>query len=101
MISDVASVGWRVATAVSGLSDIDRLSSGAFGALCTPVPGGRIEGVALRDGRVRVGVVARLGRPLPEVAAEVHNAVHEVVPDRGVHVSIEDVTPAPTGSLPE
>ncbi|RNL85882.1 hypothetical protein EFW17_07170 [Halostreptopolyspora alba] len=79
---------------------MDRLSSGPFGALCTPVPGGRIEGVSLRDGRILVGVVARLGRPLPEVAADVHNAVREVVSDRRVHVSIEDVTPAPTGSLP-
>lgn len=71
------------------------LSTGRFGTIATPVPGGRIEGVALRDGSVEIGVVARYGPPLPEVAEQVRSAVQPLVPGRVVHVSIEDITETP------
>ncbi|MBB4935242.1 hypothetical protein F4561_006136 [Lipingzhangella halophila] len=99
MRGDVASEGRRIADTVSGLPDIEGLSSGSLGTVCTPVPGGRIEGVALRDDSVQVGVVVRLGRPLPEIAADVHDAVLAMVPGRRVHVSIEDVAPDPAGTV--
>ncbi|WP_082127034.1 hypothetical protein [Allosalinactinospora lopnorensis] len=96
-VADREKAGREIAAKVRGLPDVAGLSSGPFGTLSMPVPGGRVEGVVLRDGSVRVGVVARFGRPLPEIAGDVRDAVLEVVPDHRVHVSIEDLVPDPTG----
>nr|WP_285758832.1 hypothetical protein [Nocardiopsis ansamitocini] len=81
----------RIALRVRALPDVVELSSGSFGTLATPLPGGTVDGVAVRDDIVEVGVVVRYGRPLPEVAADVQAAVVPLAEGRAVHVSVEDV----------
>lgn len=92
-----AALGTEIATKVRDFPEVTDLSSGSFGTVSTPVPGGRIEGVALRDDSVQIGVVVRFGRPLPEIAADIRDAVRPLAPGRTVHVSIEDVV----AGLPE
>ncbi|GAA3753203.1 putative alkaline shock family protein YloU [Spinactinospora alkalitolerans] len=87
-----AEAGERIAARVRACADVLDLSAGAFNTVATPVPGGRIDGVALRTDTVEIGVVVRYGRPLPEIATEIRAAVAPMVPDRAVHVSIEDVS---------
>nr|WP_238580734.1 hypothetical protein [Streptomonospora alba] len=87
-----------MAAAVREVPGVAGLSSGAFGTTATPDAGGRVEGVAVRDGEVEVGVVVLLDRPIPETAADVREAVHTAVCGGGgrVHVSVEDVAEAQT-----
>lgn len=80
-----------VAEAAGRFPDVVAMSSGSFGTLSTPVPGGRIRGVAVRDDHVEVGVVVRYGRPLPEIAAEIRRGLAPLSGGRAVHVSVEDV----------
>lgn len=65
----------------------------ADGALATFLPGRRVAGVRLDDdGRCEVSVVLRLdGRPLPELAGQVRDAVRAVVGDREIDVLVADV----------
>jgi uncharacterized alkaline shock family protein YloU len=77
-----------VAAAVRGCSAVARL---AVGPVATYLPGRLIRGVAVRDGEVRVAVVARYGPPLPQVAADVRGAVRRVDPGLRVEVMIEDI----------
>lgn len=77
-----------VAAAVRECSAVARL---AGGPLATYLPGRLVPGVAIRDGDVRVAVVARYGPPLPRVAADVRAAVGRVDPGLRVEVLIEDI----------
>lgn len=86
--------GWTaqaIAEATIGFPDVVELSSGAFGTLSTPVRGGRVPGVAVRDDHVEVGVVVRYGRPLSEIAIELQRGLASLAGGRAVHVSVEDV----------
>jgi hypothetical protein len=78
----------RIARAVTRCPDVARLSPGPA---ATYLPHRTIPGVVLAEGVARVAVVARYGRPLPEVADEVRAAVRQAVPDLRVDVLIEDV----------
>ncbi|MDT0301576.1 hypothetical protein [Streptomonospora wellingtoniae] len=82
----------RIRGRVLAVPGVSGLSAGPFGATATPAPGGRIEGVAVRGGGVEVGVVVSLGRPIPDTATGVHEAVRAAVRGGGgrVHVSVED-----------
>lgn len=80
-----------VAESITRFPDVVELSSGAFGTLSTALPGGRVQGVAVRDDYVEVGVVVRYGRPLPVIAAEIRRGLAPVSGGRAVHVSVEDV----------
>ncbi|WP_150244562.1 hypothetical protein [Nocardiopsis quinghaiensis] len=88
---DPGEVARRLVREAEGLPDVVGLSSGGFGTLTTPVPGGRVRGVAVRADSVEVGLVVRFGRPLPEVAAEVRRALVPFAGGRTVHISVEDV----------
>ncbi|MBB6174894.1 hypothetical protein HNR23_004954 [Nocardiopsis mwathae] len=81
----------EIADRVRGLSDVADLSAGAFRTITTFTPGDRIEGVAVREDDVAIGVVLRCGRPIPEVAAEIRALVAPMAPGRRVDVSVEDV----------
>lgn len=71
--------------------DVVELSTGGFGTLNTPVPGGHVRGVAVRKDSVEIGVVLRYGRPLPEIVAELRQGLAPLAGDRVVHISVEDV----------
>jgi len=81
----------RVAERVLSCPDVARLSGGPFGTVATYLPGDLVPGVALRDDQIEVHVVARYGRPLPEVAAEVREAIGDLAGGRRVDVTIADV----------
>ncbi|MBB6120755.1 hypothetical protein [Nocardiopsis algeriensis] len=88
---DTEEVARRLAREAVRFPDVVSLSSGSFGTLATPVPGGRVDGVAVRGDSVEVGVVVRFGRPLPRIAAEVRQGLLPLAGGRTVHVSVEDV----------
>ncbi|WP_159943023.1 MULTISPECIES: hypothetical protein [unclassified Nocardiopsis] len=88
---DPGELARRLAEEAAAFPDVVELSSGAFGTLATPVPGGRVPGVAVRPDSVEVGVVVRFGRPLPELAAELRRGLAPLAGGRTVHISVEDV----------
>lgn len=81
----------RVATAVEQVGDVDHLHSGLAGEIATYLPGRRVGGVRVREGRVEVHIAVRGQRPLHETGAEVRRAVLGVVGARPVDVVIGDV----------
>jgi hypothetical protein len=74
-----------------------RLDGGDFGTIATVGPGRRIVGVAVSSGRrsVAIGVVLRIGRPLPEIAAQLRKVVRGVAGDVPIDVTISDVVSPP------
>ena len=71
---------------VAGLTQIPGIP------VATYLPGRTVSGVAVRAGEVEVCVVARYGPPLPEIAAQVREAVAPLAPGRMVNVVIADIT---------
>ncbi|WP_304453763.1 hypothetical protein [Nocardiopsis sp. YSL2] len=80
-----------MAEAVATCPDVVALSTGGFGTLQTPVPGGRVRGVAVRGDHVEVGVVVRFGRPITDITAEIRATLAPMAVGRAVHVYVEDV----------
>jgi hypothetical protein len=78
----------RIAAAVAGCGDVAAL---ADGPVATYLPGRTVPGVALRDDRVVVAVVARHGPPLAEAAGQVRAAVAGLAPGLAVDVRIDDI----------
>lgn len=81
----------RIAREAVSFPDVVELSTGSFGTLNTPVPGGHVRGVAVRGDSVEVGVVLRYGRPLPEIVAELRQGLTPAAGGRVVHIFVEDV----------
>lgn len=88
---DPEEVARRLALRAEGLPDVVELSSGSYGTLATPVPGGVVPGVAVRAGEVEVGVVVVFGRPLREIAEDLASELEPLAGGRVVHISVEDV----------
>ncbi|MBO0898377.1 hypothetical protein J1G42_00150 [Cellulomonas sp. zg-ZUI222] len=86
----------RAAAAALAVPGVAGLYGGAFGEIATHLPGRRVAGVRSRrtpDGaRTEVHVVARLGGDLRELAATVHQRVHDAVGGQ-VHVVVDDLAP--------
>ncbi len=80
-----------VAAAALGSPLIAGLTGGRFGEIATYLPGRRLLGVREVDGTVEVHVVAKWGRPLPEVAEVVRAAVAPHVPGTPVAVFVDDI----------
>ncbi|GHH70527.1 hypothetical protein GCM10017673_22550 [Streptosporangium violaceochromogenes] len=78
----------EIADAVRHCPDVAGLSGGPFGTVATYLPGERVSGVAVREDEVEVSIIARYGRPLPEIADEVRAALAPLVGDRPVNVYI-------------
>ncbi|HEY3686540.1 MAG TPA: hypothetical protein VGL93_26135 [Streptosporangiaceae bacterium] len=91
-MSDDATRAHAVADAALACPGVAALTGGPYGAVATYLPGGRIEGVALRDTEIEVRLVARYGIPLPEVAARVRAAVGPLAGGRDVAVVIDDLS---------
>ncbi|MEV7805287.1 hypothetical protein AB0O28_20275 [Microbispora sp. NPDC088329] len=81
----------RIADRVLSCPDVADLSRGPFGVVATHLPGGMVPGVAVRDQAIEVDIVARYGRPLPEVADLVRDAIGGLARGRRVDVTIADV----------
>lgn len=82
-------VAHTVATAATSLPEVERLYQGALGEIATYGRGERVGGVRLHDveaSRIEVHVVARYGRPLPEVAEEVRAVVSAALLHQGMHL---------------
>ncbi|WP_259405263.1 hypothetical protein [Microbispora sp. H10830] len=81
----------RIADRVLSCPDVADLSRGPFGVVATYLPGGLVPGVAIRDDVIEVDIVARYGRPLPEIADLVRDAIGGLAGGRKVDVTIADV----------
>ncbi|MBD3146250.1 hypothetical protein IEQ31_24115 [Microbispora camponoti] len=80
-----------MADRVLSCPDVADLSRGPFGVVATYLPGGLVPGVAIRDDVVEIDIVARYGRPLPEIADLVRDAIGGLAGGRKVDVTIADV----------
>lgn len=83
-----------LAERVRACPDVADLAAGPFGTIATYLPGGKVSGVAVRPGEVEIAIVARYGRPLPQIAEEIRDAVAPLTGDRRVHIVVADVTVA-------
>jgi hypothetical protein len=92
-VSDELAV--RIAGRVASCPDVAGLSGGPFGTVATYLPGRSVSGVAVRDDQVEIHVVARHGRPLPEIGAAVREAVGDLAGPRRVDVTIADIVTPP------
>ena len=92
--AEVARLADRIVGAVTGCAAVAGLTEALGGPVATYLPGRTVSGVAVRAGEVEVCVVARYGLPLPEVAAQVRQAVAALAPDRVVDVVIGDIAVA-------
>ncbi|WP_235959868.1 hypothetical protein [Actinomadura macrotermitis] len=84
----------RVAGVAAAVPDVAALAAGPHNQVVTYRPGPPLTGVAIRPDEVEIGVVARFGRPLPEIADEVRTAVRPWTGERPVTVLIADITDA-------
>jgi uncharacterized alkaline shock family protein YloU len=80
-----------VAHAAAACPDVARLSEGVVGEVASYLPGRRVAGVRVDDEAVEVHIVARWGRPLPEVGEAVVAAVAPVAHGRPVRVFVDDL----------
>ena len=81
----------RIAAAVSSCPGVSRLATGGLIPVATYLPGRRVDGVRVTEGRVLVAVVVRYPVPVPQVAAEIRTAVADLVTGQPVDVHIRDV----------
>jgi hypothetical protein len=91
----VAELADRIAAAVTGCPDVAGLTQIPGRPVATYLPGRTVSGVAVRPAEVEICVVARYGPPLPQVSAQVRQAVEPLVPGRAVDVVIADITSPP------
>jgi len=82
----------RIAAAVTKCPSVAELAQMPGRPVATYLPGRTVSGVAVRPGEVEVSVVARFGVPLPQVAAQIRQAVALLVPNQVVDVVIADIT---------
>jgi hypothetical protein len=80
-----------VAGRVAACRSVARMSAGPFGEVATYLPGRRVPGVRIGDGRVEVHVVACWGVSVPDLAAEVRAVLGPVGGGRVVDVHVDDV----------
>lgn len=85
-----------MAAAVLAHHGVARLDGGPFGTVASYLPGRRrVVGVRIGvgDEPVELAVVARLGTPLPRLAAELGAAVRTLLGPVVVEVTVCDVVP--------
>lgn len=91
-LDGVAALADRIAAAVSSCPGVAGLTQVPGMPVATYLPGRTVSGVAVRPAEVEICVVARYGPALPQVAAQVRQAVEPLVPGRVVDVVIGDIT---------
>lgn len=91
-LDGVAALADRIAAAVTKCPDVAGLTQIPGIPVATYLPGRTVSGVAVRSAEVEICVVARFGPSLPQVAAQVRQAVEPLVPGWVVDVVIADIT---------
>ena len=92
-----------VAAAVTGCEGVAALDGGPFGEVASYLPGRRVTGVVVGDGRVTVQVRSRWGVPAPDLAAVITAVLAPLTGHRPVDVMIADIDdppPAPPAGGP-
>jgi uncharacterized alkaline shock family protein YloU len=81
-----------VAERTARCRSVARLSGGLVGEVATYLPGRRVRGVRLaEDGSIEIHVVACWGVRVPELAAEVRDAVGPIAAGLPINVHVDDV----------
>ncbi|MGC5247003.1 hypothetical protein ACPXB3_08785 [Gordonia sp. DT219] len=88
---DPADLAQRVADAATGVDGVADLHGGVFGEIATYLPGGRVSGVQLSDGRGEVHVIVDIDHDLRAVAAQVARVASDVAA-MPIDVTVEDVS---------
>jgi uncharacterized alkaline shock family protein YloU len=91
-LDSLAELADRIAAAVTGCPGVAGLTQIPGMPVATYLRGRTMSGVAVRPAEVEICVAARYGPPLPQVAAQVRQAVEPLVPGRVVDVVIADIT---------
>ena len=89
-----------VAAAVRGCPGVSGLDGGPFSGVASYLPGRKVEGVVVRDGRVIVQVRSRWAVPAPELAAVIAAMLAPLTGNRPVDVVIADIDDPPGAPAP-
>jgi len=84
-----------IAMAVRRCAGVSALDGGRYGEVATYLPGRKVDGVVVRDGRVTVRVRSRWGIPAPELAALITTAAAPFAGHRRIDVVIADIDDPP------
>jgi hypothetical protein len=84
-----------IAMAVRQCAGVSALDGGPYGEVATYLPGRKIAGVVVGDGRVMVQVRSRWGIPVPELAARIAAAASSFTGHRRIDVVIADIDDPP------
>jgi hypothetical protein len=84
-----------VAVAVAGCPGVSALDGGPFGEFATYLPGRKVPGVVVGDGRVTVQVRSRWGVPATGLAAMIVAVLAPLTGQRPVDVVIADIDDPP------
>ncbi len=84
-----------VAVAVAGCAGVAALDGGPFGEVASYLPGRKVVGVVVGNGRVTVQVRSRWGIPAVELAAGITTVLAPVTGRRPVDVVLADIDDPP------
>ena len=84
-----------VAAAVRACAGVSALDGGPFGETASYLPGRKVPGVLVGDGRVRVQVRSRWGVPAADLAALIGAVLAPLTGSRPVDVVIADIDDPP------
>lgn len=93
--ADLEAEAEAIAAAVRSCPAVVDLTGGELGVVATYLPGKRVTGVRVAEGRIDVHVVGCYGIPVPALAAEVRAALTHLARGRAVHIRVEDLATAP------
>ena len=89
-----------VAAAVRGCPGVSGLDGGPFSGVASYLPGRKVEGIVVRDGRVTVQIRSRWAAPAPELAAVITAMLAPLTGNRPVDVVIADIDDPPGAPAP-
>jgi hypothetical protein len=89
-----------VAAAVRGCPGVSGLDGGPFSGVASYLPGRKVEGIVVRDGRVIVQVRSRWAVPVPELAAVITAMLVPLTGNRPVDLVIADIDDPPRAPAP-
>jgi hypothetical protein len=84
-----------IAMAVRQCAGVSALDGGPYGEVATYLPGRKVAGVVVGDGRVMVQVRSRWGIPVPELAGLIAAAASSFTGHRRIDVVIADIDDPP------
>jgi hypothetical protein len=89
-----------VAAAVRGCPGVSGLDGGPFSGVASYLPGRKVEGIVVRDGRVTVQIRSRWAVPAPELAAVITSMLAPLTGNHPVDVVIADIDDPPGAPAP-